>query len=113
MHPVVLGAARAHDHDRSADSLRARRLDQLPAVEAGEHQIEYADVGPLEPQPRQALLAALHLERIEPRCGQVPRHPLRDNLVVLDYEHLGHYLDCDCCGRGSGALLGDREVNGW
>src|SRR6185437_5990631 len=44
VHTVVLGAARGDDDDRRADPLRANGLDQLPAVEAGEHQGEDAGV---------------------------------------------------------------------
>ena len=53
VHTVVLGAARRDDDDRRADSLATRLLDHLPAVEPGEHQVEHADVGPLEAQSRQ------------------------------------------------------------
>ena len=48
---VVLGATRGDDDDRRADALGARRLDELPAVQLGEHQVEHADVRVLEAEP--------------------------------------------------------------
>ena len=54
VHAVVLGAARGDDDDRRADPLGPRGLDQLPAVELRQHQVEHADVGVLEAQPRRA-----------------------------------------------------------
>ena len=98
MHPVVLGAARADDDDRRADPLAARRLDQVPAVPLGQHQVEDADVRALEAQPRQPRLAARHPERVEAGRFQAPRHALGDDLVVLDDQHLGHRLDCERAG---------------
>ena len=67
VHPVVLGAARADRDDGRADALRARSLDQPPAVEPGQHHVEHEDVGPLVAQPREALLAVRHPERVEDR----------------------------------------------
>ena len=52
--PVVLGAARADDDDRRADPLAARLLDHAPAVDAGQHQVEDADVGLLVAEPGEA-----------------------------------------------------------
>ena len=76
MHPVVLGPARADDDDRRADPVGAGGLDQLPAVEAGEHEIEHDHVRPLEPEPRERdLLAVVHDDRVEPRGGQVRAIP--------------------------------------
>src|SRR5438105_3900991 len=57
VHAVVLGAARGDHHDRGADSLRTNRLDQLPAVEPGEHQIEHADVRLLVAEPGETLVS--------------------------------------------------------
>src|SRR5207248_2923230 len=39
---VVLGPARRDDDDRRADTFGAYGFDQLPAVEAGQHQVEHA-----------------------------------------------------------------------
>ena len=76
MHAVVLGAARRDDDDRRADPLGARRLDQLPAVELRQHQVEHADVGVLEPEARQPELAAADDDRVETRrptrCRAIP-----------------------------------------
>ena len=90
VHAVVLGAPRRDDDDRRADPLRARGLDQLPAVELGQHQVEHADVGVLEPQPRQPQLAAADDDRVEAGRGEVPRHAVRDHVVVLDDQDLPH-----------------------
>ena len=86
--PVVLGAARADDDDRRADPLAARLLDHAPAVDAREHQVEHADVGLLVAEPREAGLAVRDADRVEPGGGQVARHPLGDDVVVLDDQHL-------------------------
>ena len=90
VHAVVLGPARGDDHDRRADPLRARRLDQLPPVELGQHQVEHADVGVLEPEPGEPELAAADDDRVESRRRQVLGHPVRDHIVVLDDQDLGH-----------------------
>src|SRR5918999_2458202 len=50
---VVLGPAGADDDDRRADALGARRLDHAPAVPAGKHEVEHADVGMLVAQARE------------------------------------------------------------
>ena len=70
VHAVVLGAAGADDDDRRADALGARGLlDEAPAVEAGQHQVEHEDVGALVAQPREPVLA-----RGRPRHGvECPR----------------------------------------
>ena len=90
MHAVVLGAPRRDDDDRRADPLRARRLDQLPAVELRQHQVEHADVRVLEAQPRQPELAAPDHDRVEPGRREMPRHAVGDHVVVLDDQDLAH-----------------------
>ena len=90
MDAVVLGAAGGDDDDRRADALAARGLDQLPPVGAGQHQVEHADVGPLESQSREPGLAVRDSERVEARIRQVARHALRDDVVILDDQDLGH-----------------------
>ena len=90
--PVVLGAARRHDDDRSPDPLAACLLDHLPAVEPGQHQIEHADVGPLEAESRQTRLPVRHADCVEAGRLQVARHPLSDDVVVLDDQDLCHAL---------------------
>jgi hypothetical protein len=87
---VVLGPSRAHDEDRRADALGARRLDQPPAVHSGQHQVEDDDVGALVAQPRQAGLAARHEQGVEASLAEVRRHSAADHLVVLDDENLSH-----------------------
>ncbi len=89
---VVLRAAGRDDHDRRSDPLLPGELDQLPAVDPGQHEVEHADVRALEAQAREPGLALAHPQRIEPRRGQVPGHALRDDLVVLDDQHLRHTL---------------------
>ena len=90
VHAVVLGAARGDDDDRRADALAARLLDHLPAVEAGQHQVEHADVGTLEAQPGQAGLAVGDADGVEPGRLEVTRHALGDDVVVLDDQDLRH-----------------------
>ena len=90
VHAVVLGAAGRDDDDRRADSLAARLLDHLPAVEAGQHQVEHADVGPLEAQPGETGLAVRDAHRVEAGGLQMARHALGDDVVVLDDQDLRH-----------------------
>ena len=93
MHPVVLGAARRHDDDRRPDSLAAGVLDQLPAVGPREHQVDNADVRPLEAQPREAGGAVLDAYRVETGCREMVRHAVGDDGVVFDDQDLRHTRD--------------------
>ena len=95
VHAVVLGAARRDDDDRRADPFGAGRLDQLPAVELGEHQVEHADVRVLVAEAGQAELAAADDDRVEPGRVQVACHPVGDHVVVLDDQDLGHVPTID------------------
>jgi len=70
--------------------LAAGCLDQLPAVEERQHQVEDADVGTLEAQPRDAGLAVPDPQRVEPGLGKVRSHALGDELIVLDDQYLRH-----------------------
>ena len=90
MHAVVLGAAGGDDDDRRADPLVPRRLDQLPAVDAGQHQVEHADVRLLVAEPREPLRAVADRDRVEAGGAEMPRHSLRDHLVVLDDQNFRH-----------------------
>ncbi len=65
-------------------------LDELPAVAPRQHEVEDTDVGLLEAQPRQALLAARRRGRVEPGGLEMLHHPACDDLVVLDDQDLGH-----------------------
>ena len=76
------------DDDRRADPLAARLLDHLPAVEPGEHEVEHADVGPLVAESCEARLAVRDADGVEPCRLEVPRHPLSDDVVVLDDQDL-------------------------
>ena len=87
---VVLVAARADGEDRRHQALVARALDQPPAVQARQHEIDDAHVGPLEAQLAQALGAVVGPLDVESRGAQVGPHRPRDDAVVLDYEHCGH-----------------------
>ena len=58
VHAVVLRAARADDDDRRPDPFGASRLDELPAVEPGQHEVEHAHVVLLVAQAREPCLAA-------------------------------------------------------
>ena len=68
----------------------ARRLDQLPAVELGKHQVEHADVGVLEAQACEPELAPADDDRVEAGGIEVTRHAVRDHVVVLDDQDLAH-----------------------
>ena len=84
VHAVVLRPARRDDDDRRADSLGAGGLDQLPAVELRQHQVEHADVGRLEAETGQPELAAADDERVEAGGGEMTCHRVGDHVVVLD-----------------------------
>ena len=90
MDPVLLAAAGADDDDRRPDALAARDLDHLPAVEERQHQVEDADVRPLVAQARDPGFAVSDPERVEPGVGEVARHALGDELIVLDDQDLRH-----------------------
>ena len=116
MDAVVLGTARRDDDDRRSDPLAPRLLDHLPAVEARQHQIEHADVRMLEAQPREAGLAVGDADCVEAGRLEVARHPLRDDVVVLDDQDLRHsvsIMDGPRSSRGpsSGGTNGNRVVN--
>ena len=102
VHAVVLRAARRDDDDRRADPFGARRLDQLPPVELREHQVEHADVGVLEPEPRKPQLASADDDRVESGGDQMLRHPVGDHVVVLDDQDLGHVSSVERSPVGSG-----------
>ena len=68
VHLVVLGAAGADDHDRRLDALARARLGDHPAVDAGQHQVDDRDVGPLEAQLAQAAVAVLGDSTSIPAC---------------------------------------------
>ena len=73
VHLVVLAAAcRDHD-DRRQDALGARPLGDRPAIEAGQHEIDDGDVGPLEAQLAQTALAVLGPLDVEPAVPEVRR----------------------------------------
>ena len=110
VHAVVLGPARGDDDDRRADPLGARRLDQLPPVELGEHQVEHADVRILVAEAREAELTAADDDRVEPGRNQVACHPVRDHVVVLDDQDLGHVPTIDRSPVPAGFRTGDDLV---
>ena len=87
---VVLVAARADGEDRRHQALVACALDQPPAVQARQHQVDDAHVGPLEAQLAQALGAVLRPFDVESRGAQMGPHRPRDDAVVLDHEYCGH-----------------------
>jgi hypothetical protein len=49
-----------------------------------------ADVRSLETEACETRLSLRHVERIEAGGSQMRRHRLRDDLVVLDDQHVGH-----------------------
>jgi hypothetical protein len=104
VHPVVLGTACADDDYGRADPFGARRLDHPPAVDAGQHEVEHADVRLLVPQPCEPGLPLVDPERIEPGSVQMARHPSRDHVVVLDDENLRHGHLNHASKRGVGVV---------
>jgi hypothetical protein len=90
VNPVVLGAARGDDHDGRPDPLAARLLDHLPAVEPRKHQVEHADVRALVAEAGESGFPVRDADGIEPGGVQVARHPLGDDVVVLDDQDLRH-----------------------
>ena len=63
---VVLVAAGADGENRRHQALVAGALDQAPAIEARQHQVDDADVGTLEAQLAQALGAVIRPLDVEP-----------------------------------------------
>ena len=107
----MLGAARRDDDDRRADPLGPRRLDQLPAVELGQHQVEDADVRVLVAQAGEPELAAADDDRVEAGGHEVAGHAVRDHVVVFDDQDLGHVpYDSACARPFSGFRNGDDLV---
>ncbi len=90
VHAVVLRASGGHDDDRCADPFVSSLLDHAPAVDAGEHEVEDADVGPLVAQTREPGLPVRHADGIESSRLEVPRHPAGDDLVVFDDQDFRH-----------------------
>ena len=110
VHPVVLGPARRDDDDRRADALAARLLDHLPAVEAGEHQVEHADVGPFVPEAREPGLPVRDADRVEPRRLEMTCHALGDDVIVLDDQDL---RQASTMVLPPGDPCGERMVTVW
>jgi len=75
---------------QGADALAAHGLDQLPPVQAREHQVEHAGVGALVAKPCETELAALDCDGVESARFEMPRDPVRDHIVVLDDQHPRH-----------------------
>jgi hypothetical protein len=89
-HTVFLATTRTDDDDRRTDPFPPRRLDDLPSVQLGKHQVEHADVGPLVAQPRERCRALADPDRIEPGRAKMSRNAVRDDIVVLDEQDLRH-----------------------
>src|SRR5206468_12812805 len=87
---VLLAPASADDDDRRADSLAPRGLDQRPPVELRKHQVEDAHVWLLVAKTLEAGPAARDPVGLETRGAKVTRHPVGDDLVVLDNQNPGH-----------------------
>ena len=68
----------ADDDDRGADALGPGGLDQLPAVEERHHQVEDANVGPLEAKSCEPRLAVAHPQGIESGLREVRGHAFGD-----------------------------------
>ena len=90
MDAIVLRPASRDDDDRRADALVPRLLDHAPAVDAGQHEVEDADVGPLVAKARESGLAVGDADRVEPGRLEVTRHPAGDDVVVFDDQDLRH-----------------------
>ncbi len=75
VHAVVLRTARADDDDRRSDPFSTSRLDELPAVEPGQHEVENAHVVLLVAQAREPCLAAPTVTASNPaavKCWTMP-----------------------------------------
>ena len=106
----MLGAPRRDDDDRRPDALGARRLDQLPAVELGQHQVEDADIRVLVAQPGETELAATDHHGVEPGGAQMAGDAVGDHVVVLDDQHPRHVLTIVLEQVPSGCRTGDDLV---
>ena len=83
-------------------SLAARLLDHAPPVDAGEHQVEDADIGLLVAEPREAGFTVGNTDGVEAGSGQVPRHALGDDVVILDDQNLRHDFIMQCANGAEG-----------
>jgi hypothetical protein len=90
VHAVVLRASGGHDDDRCTDPFVSSLLDHAPAVDAGEHEVEDADVGPLVTQPGEPGLSVRHADGVESGRLEVARHPAGDDVVVFDDQDFRH-----------------------
>src|SRR5258706_572883 len=109
---VCVDACGHHD-DRGRDSLNAGGLDQLPAVDTREHEVEDAYVGFLVPETSEPLVAVRHPDGIEAGGVEVSRHALRDHFVVLDDQHPWHRCHYRGPGSAAGSPDGGGVVKGW
>jgi signal transduction histidine kinase len=110
VHAVVLGPAGGHDDDRRPNPFGARSLDQLPAVELRQHQVEDADIRVLEAQARQPELTAADDDRVEAGSHEMSGHAVGDHIVVLDDQDLGHVRTIDTGMGHSRFRTGDDLV---
>ena len=90
MNELVARVRAASRRARRRDPFRPSLLDHAPAVTAREHQVEHDDVGPLEPQAREPLVALACDHGIEPSRGKVPCHSVGNDGIVLDDQDFGH-----------------------
>jgi hypothetical protein len=98
---VVLAAARGDDEDGRPDPLGPDRLDQLPAVELREHEVEDADVRVVVAQPAHGEAPVADDGDVVSGVPEVVGHPFCDQLVVLDDQHFGHVSEYSgAAGRG-------------
>ena len=114
MNAIVLGTARRHHDDRCADALRTRLLDDSPAVDSREHEVEDADVGPLVAKAREPRLAVRDADGVETCCLEMAGHATSDDVVVLNDQDFGHSVTDygDLVGR-TGPRNGWQPVTGW
>jgi hypothetical protein len=85
---LVLG--RKDDH-RRIGIVGAHALDDLDAVELGQHHVEQDEVGLVRAEQLERLLAVVGADGAEALEPQVHLQPLQDRRVVLDDEHaIGH-----------------------
>jgi hypothetical protein len=106
---VVLCAAGADDDDRRSDPFAADCLDDAPAVDARQHQVEHTDVRLAVAKCRQAGLALVDDGWLEAGHGEMLRHAAADYSVVFDDENAGHdeppaIIETRCSERGTGPV---------
>jgi hypothetical protein len=81
-------------------SARTCSIRLQPSV-PGQHQVEDADVGPLEAQLAQGAIAVVCVLDVEARLPEMAPHHAREDRIVLHDQHRRHERQSTDHGRGS------------